>query len=258
MKIKDIIEDIGLVRHHFSDLIIERNQEVTDCTVAWKNYIPGISKKLYAKEYEYLRKENQYSFMLINKGLIQYFYEYKNNILFKARLAYYPYPIMVKDNYEDLESYFFSEEDLTVAEYYYDLGNIANAQLGIKMKDETSNIEMNIAEKVGKSEIEVLEENFNLKYLLTNTSHIRFDFDKKVNSHNLFEIQYSSLNSIRIPSCKIISPLLFMDFIVRNEFKEYYTAKARKNNYRASYNASYKKSTVINNFTYNNFHLYNP
>lgn len=255
MKIDSVKDDIKLIKEHFKLVLIDVQQDFGVDYISWPNYISGISKKLYAKEYEFLKSKRQYSFLLENKGLIQLNYNYKDNILKKVRLAYYPYPIKVKEDYNELDEYYVNSDDVTVGEFYYDLGVIANATVGITNGSSLAEEEVNYKD-VGKSELDVLEENFNLKYLLTNTSHIRFDYDHDVKSHNKFEIQYSSINSIRIPSNKLLSPFLFMDFIVRNEFPESYKIISKKKSYKTAYSICYKKSYKVSQFMYDNFHLH--
>lgn len=254
--INAVLADIKLVRHHFKDLIIDAQLESSENTISWPRYIPGISKRLYAKEYEFLRNERQYSLVLDNNGIIQFHYTFKDDVLKKARLAYYPYPVAVKEDFDELEDYFSSTDDIVVAEYYYDLANLAQATLGGPVSDPNIAAEKADFEQLGKSEMDVLEENFNSKYLLTNTSHLRFDYDAKVESHNKFEIQYSSINNIRIPSSKLIFPFVFMDFIIRNEYLKFYAIKKDLVDYQTAYNISFKRSQDVVPFTYNNFHLY--
>ncbi|MFT3738502.1 MAG: hypothetical protein QM786_07070 [Breznakibacter sp.] len=254
--INKYLSDIDNIKRFFKEIIIDTLIQHTDTLISWSNYTAGIPKKMYSKEYENLKYNRQYSFLLKNNGFIQLFFEFNSTPeLVKAKLAYYPYPIKLKENVEDLEDYYSTTDDFVLGEYYFDLWNLFQSELGKSSDDEEVKEIKDILDKIGVSEHEVLEEKFNKKYELTNTSHIRFDFDSKVTSHHKFEIQYASLNTLRIPLKQIISPLVFMDFISRHEFPDFYKDLIKNNHYITAYNIALKNSLIINGFKENNIYI---
>ena len=125
-----LIADIDLSKTIFRSLIVSTNySKLNDDEISWKNYKPGIFKTLYAKEYETLIRDKQYSFLLKNNGgLIQFFYQFKDEKLIKMKLCYYPYPIGLRETADDLENLMADYNDESIAEYYYDLYNLFSVQ----------------------------------------------------------------------------------------------------------------------------------
>lgn len=46
----------------------------------------------------------------------------------KAKLAYYPYPVVLKEASEEIENYFDTTEDKTIGEYYFDIFRLIEAE----------------------------------------------------------------------------------------------------------------------------------
>lgn len=246
------LNDINSIKKSFSEIIIDESIYSEDDIISWKNYASGISKKLYAKEYESLKDNRQYSLLLSNRGFVQFYYQFAGDVLEKVKLAYYPYPVQLKESNDELEEYLSDTDDSLISEYYYDLWNLFQAELGKNIDDDDMNTLKPILEKIGQNQTDILEAVFNNKYHLTNTSHIRMDYDAKVTSHDKFEIQYSSINSLRIPLKKIISPFLFMDFIARCEFSTWYEKNKQKPSYIETYKLALSHSMEVEKFLHHN------
>ena len=253
----NINSDISLIKECYKDLILDTLVDSENDVISWKNYSPGVSKKMYAREFEDLKNNRQYSFLLKNKGFIQFYYDFRNGKLNKAKLAYYPYPVVLKESMENVEEYYDTTDDTVLGEYYFDLYKLTETKLGKRISDEELTEVKNFCEKFNLEfdEYQILLDAFEKKYELTNSSHIRIDYDDKVESHHKTEIQYSSINNIRFPLNKIISPFLFMDFIVRYEFPEFYNLHRVSTQYRTSYSIAQKHSGNIKKFEENNIFI---
>ncbi|MBA6316443.1 DUF2290 domain-containing protein [Cellulophaga baltica] len=253
--IDSILSDIELTKNTFRKLIVTSNYKKTsDTTIGWDKYTSGIFKNLYAKEYESLIRNRQYSFLLKDDlGFVQFFYEWnKNDVLEKMKMAYYPYPLKVKDEIGNIETYIDDSDDLVLEEYYYDLWNILNHNFELNVDDENLEKALIEAIRVGNTESkeQLILGKFENKYEFTNSSHFRIDYDSKVVSHHKTEIQVGAINNLRLPLNKIISPFMFFDFIFKNIFKKDKDLKKiiSSNNYLTNYNNSKKLSFEINPF----------
>jgi len=257
MTFNNIVTDINSIKKCYKELILDTLVESNNNIVSWKDYSSGISKKMYAREFEDLKNNRQYSFLLKNNGFVQFYYDFTNNKLNKAKLAYYPYPVMLKESPKDIENYFETTEDEILGEYYYDIYRLVEAKLGKSVSDELMREIQDVCEQnhLEFDEYQELLDLFEKKYAMTNSSHIRIDYDDEVKSHHKAEIQYSSINNIRLPLNKIISPFLFMDFIVRYEFPEFYSSKKISTQYRSNYSIALKHSSIIKKFEETNIYI---
>lgn len=257
MTFANIYGDLDFIKNCFKEIILDTLVNSDNDIISWKNYSSGISQKMYAKEFEDLKSNRQYSFLLKNKGFVQFYYDFRNKKLNKAKLAYYPYPVILKESLENIEEYFDTTEDNILGEYYFDLYRLTEARLGKRISDKELEKIKNIYQEynIELDEYHFFLDLFNKKYELTNSSHIRIDYDDKVKSHHKTEIQYSSINNIRLPLNKIISPFLFMDFIARHEFPDFYNIHRVLTNYRTSYSIALKHSGHIKDFEENNLFI---
>lgn len=181
--IDDLYKNLEETFKVFGCLILEHNYQKIDLTISWPNYKPGITKAIYyAREYEELINNRQFSFLLIDRTIIQIYYEFNRDDLTKYKLAFYPYPVLTLENLNQVEDYYCDAYDETLCDFYQDL-----------LKEES------------------------LK--LTNTSHLRFDYDYAVTSHAQSELQIGAINNIRISAKVLIYPFVFIDFIIRNLFR---------------------------------------
>ena len=257
MNFRNIKDDLDKIRECYKDIILDTLVESENEIISWNNYSSGISKKMYAKEFEDLKNNRQYSFLLKNNGFIQCYYDFSNGKLNKAKLAYYPYPVVLQENKESVEEYYDTTDDETLGEYYFDIYKLIETKLGKRVSDEDLQEIKTYCQKfnLDYDEYQILLDKFDKKYALTNTSHIRIDFDNNVKSHHKTEIQYSSINNIRLPLNKIISPFLFMDFIVRYEFPEFYNYHKITTKYKTNYSIALKHSGNIKQFQENNIFI---
>ncbi len=195
--IEDNFEDIY---KFYKDDILETNYKIIDNNMSWVNYKKGIFKENYLIEFEKLKNDYQYSFLVKDGAFFQFYYEFKNNILQKAKLSFYPLPKKTR-----------SPEDLDL-EMMYDLN-----------------------EDIQNDICKIIDCDEDLK--LTNTSHIRIDFDNKVESHSKCEMQLGCIKNLRIPSKFLITPFLFFDFIYRYIYSDFY---------KSIYDDKYIKNLKIN------------
>ena len=253
----NMLSDIEQIKIFFKRIIIDTTIDISEDTISWPNYQAGITKRLYAYEYESLKKKRQYSFLLSNNGFIQCYYNFEKKVLRKAKLAYYPYPVALQDGSMELEGYFDTTDDKVIGEYYYDLYQLIEASLGKKITADQVDQIHKIYKTIGgeMDEAEILAAFFDKKYTMTNSSHIRIDYDSTVLSHHNTEIQYSGINNIRLPLNKVISPFLFFDFIVRYEFPQEYQANRRKAGYKSAFSVAQQHSGNIPTFKENNIYL---
>lgn len=183
---KDAINGIA---GKFSSLIQDSAYVFKEENISWNPYRPGIDKFLaYAKEYEKLLEERQYSFLLIDDSLIQFFYDWEDGELKKARLAYYPKPLKVVDAKEELLE--FLEEAGTDALMDYYFGAVDWMENGVD---------------------------------IVNTSHLRLDYDKEATSHSSCHVQLGAINEVRISSVELINPVVFWDWLISQTLKKEYS-----------------------------------
>ncbi|ENJ7944616.1 DUF2290 domain-containing protein [Yersinia enterocolitica] len=179
---EDIIRFLDYIGSEYSKVILSSNYCQFGEDISWGHYNKGIYNRiLYSKEYETLLNERQYSFLLKDKSFIQFYYKFDDKELIKARLCYYPYPLNNKEDDVDLSEYLEESGSEALDVYYYGF-------------------------------IELIEHGI----ISTNSSHIRFDYDSGVKTHCKSHIQYSGLNTVRIPMNHVINPLIFFDFIITN------------------------------------------
>lgn len=257
MNFRNINADIDQIKVCYKDIILDTLVTSKNNIISWGNYSPGISKKMYAKEFEELKSNRQYSFLLKNNGFIQIYYDFSDGKLNKAKLAYYPYPVILRENVEEIENYFDTAEDKTIGEYYFDVFRLIEAELGKEISNEKLTEMKDFCQQFNLDfdEYQILLDSFEKKYELTNSSHIRIDYDDKVTSHHKTEIQYSGINNMRLPLNKMISPFLFMDFIVRYEFPDFYNVNKISTKYATSYRLALKHSGNIRKFVENNLFI---
>lgn len=260
MNLEEVFDELKKIEKVYRELILTTNYvKINDSEISWGYYKPGIEKKLYAREYEVLVQNKQYSFLLAEDiGFIQFYFKFLDNRLKKAKLAYYPYPVKVKEAVNDLEDYYDSTGDLVLEEFYYDIWNLLSSELAIPLKDrDISDDVMKFVQEIGIpiSENQVISYNFDRKYEITNTSHIRIDFDCAVTSHHQCEIQIGALNELRFPIDKIISPFIFFDFIIKNLGKNSYQGILSKSYFNTDFSSSLKKSILVQDFSENNIYI---
>ncbi len=174
-------------------------------------------------------------------------------------MSYYPYPVKLQDESDDLESYVNDSNDTLLTEYYFDLWNLLNQEFSVPLVGEEKLLEfislVKLEFNIEIDENEFLLQQFNCKYKITNSSHIRIDFDSKVDSHHKCEIQVGAVNYIRLPVDRIISPFIFFDFIIKNLYKDEHQGISSKSNFPTDFSISRKKSFQYCKFIENNIYI---
>lgn len=258
MGIDDVIDNIKLAEKVFRSSILSTNYLKEVNVISWPNYTPGIFKSLYAKEYERIIQNRQYSFLLKeNLGCIQFYFYFENQMLRKMRLCYYPYPVGINITSEDVENHLADYNDEIIGEYYYDLYNLFSHQFELKITDNALRDLVDKARQVGNFEGDenLILGRFEDKYKFTNSSHIRIDYDDKVQSHHKCEIQMGGINNIRLPMEQIISPFTFCDFIIKNIDKTKHQTIVGGPAYESGLAVSKNKSVLIPSFEERNIFL---
>jgi len=149
--------------------------------ISWDNYKSGIMKgRYYPLEYQRLIDLHQYSILMTDGSFFQFFYQFNEiDVLQRARLAYYPRPINTVDSSDDL---------------------MLEAEQALDREDEF------LYEHLFNW-IELLEQGMSIP---TNTSHIRFDYDKFVTSHAPAHLQFGGVQNFRLPANFCPLPLAFV------------------------------------------------
>jgi len=205
----------------FGRLILEHNYQRNNLIISWPNYQPGITKDIhYVREHEELIKTRQFSFLLIDRSIVQIYYEFNSDELTKYKLAFYPYPVLTVEDLSQVEYYYCNSYDETLCDFYQNL----------------------LKEKSLK---------------LTNTSHLRFDYDYAVTSHAKSELQIGAINNIRISSKVLIYPFVFVYFIIRNLFRkdQKYQDIIQSEKYKKVYDFSKNRSVTVKEFQESSIYL---
>ncbi len=152
-------------------------------STSWRNRKPGIyNNTYYPLEYQKLVDSHQYSIMLKDGSFFQFYYLFDKRELKSAKLAFYPVPAGCMSNNDDL---------------------------------------LNVADTALEREDESLFQHlYNWNDLLTvsghypiNTSHIRFDFDPRAESHEPSHLQFGGVNNLRFPANFFPLPYAFVQLI---------------------------------------------
>ncbi|MDQ5769628.1 DUF2290 domain-containing protein [Thiothrix subterranea] len=183
MRVADISQSLEFVKNLLSDCLQSDLVLSSDRLVSWRGYKCGIFKdQYYPVEYQWLIDHHQYSYLLRDGSFFQFYYEFGRDGLNKARAAFYPRPISSNCKKEDIYG---------VAEACLDAND-----------ESLSEYLLNIVEEIERTGI-----------VPPNTSHVRFDFDKEVTSHEVSHLQFGGIGNLRIPSDFFPTPLAFVEFI---------------------------------------------
>lgn len=259
MGIEEIFAELELIKTTFRAQILTSNyKQITPNEISWENYRAGIFKNIYAKEYETIIRNRQYSFLLSeDKGCIQLYYLFNNERIIKVKMAYYPYPVELNESKDEIENLINDTNDEILMEYYYDLWNIFSHTFELSVNDEDLKklVQDSILHGNNESIETLLLAKLDYKYKITNSSHIRVDYDANVQSHNKCEIQIGAINYIRLPLKKLISPFLFFEFIYKNIFKSEFQTLSDKAHYKTKKAIAIKKSLIIPDFEEQNLYI---
>ncbi|MFA0214031.1 DUF2290 domain-containing protein [Vibrio cyclitrophicus] len=169
------------IKNTYKSYIMTDNVDTKGTHISWYNYKPGIITNLsYPREYQILLDSGQYSFLLKDNSFFQFYFQYcDEGHLKKCRLAYYPAPVFTKETAEDVMNYMDTASDW-------------------------------LAEALDEVILDMIEHDTKL----TQTSHLRFDYDDNVESHSKCHLQFGGINNFRISSKVIILPFLFVEKIL--------------------------------------------
>ena len=199
MNLNDIEHNLKLCHKVFKSLILDNNvKRTSDKIISWDNYISGINSDLYVKDFEQMVDKRQFSFLLKDSSLIQIYYQFNDEGIIKYKLAFYPTPIVKKLTSEEIEDYFDEATNDLYLSYYSQLINT-----------------------------------FGDEIIYTNSNHLRFDYDSKVESHFKNHIQFGGINELRMPFKFLIIPFTFIDFIISNLYPIEFKLISNKPAYKA-------------------------
>ena len=228
------LNDIINLKEVFAGVICDDMIAHDRHSISWKNYSPGNTQTVYKLAYTALKDSRQFSLLLTNDAIIQFYYQFNaNNVLEKAKLHYYPSPVIADE--KQAGRCIIHEEQMpgagqpfagTAAAYEPAAASEAKSLLG----------------KLCQQELGVLQERFGRRFSVDSALHIRLEYDHFVAGNNQFELQFSNLHTIRIPLQKVISPFLFMDFIVSVEFGSIYSAIKLNQAYNKGYMMAVRNS----------------
>lgn len=259
MGIDEIIEELNVIRTTFKSKIVTSNfKKINETEISWDNYNAGIFKNIYAKEYETIIRKRQYSFLLSDsKGFIQFYYNFNGNKIVKVKMAYYPYPVELRESKDDVENLLYDTDDEILMEYYYDIWNILSQTVELTVNDDELKklIQDSISQGNNESVESLLLAKLDYKYKITNSSHIRVDYDANVKSHHKCEIQIGAVNYIRFPLQKLISPFLFFEFIFKNIYADDFAKIKKKADYKTKQAITKQKSSNISGFKEENIYI---
>lgn len=153
----------------------------SDRTISWMGRTTGILKGVYYPlEYQFLLDRQQYSALLSDGSFFQFYYKFDlEEKLRQARLAFFPPPISTRDSIEDL---FYAAEGALDREDEQLYEHLYNWIEWLEIKQRAP----------------------------SNTSHIRFDFDRDVTTHCQSHIQFSGVQELRVPADFFPQPLAFV------------------------------------------------
>ncbi len=182
MKIADVLQSLELAKQSLSQHIQNDLVSYSKEAVSWIGYRHGIFKnQYYPLEYQWLLDNRQYSYLLSNGAFLQFYYCFDDEGLLSGRAALYPRPI---------PSNCTEEEIWEAAESIQDMDGHFSEYL------------LNVVEEIEMTGT-----------IPPNTSHIRFDYDRKVTSHEPAHLQFGGINDIRIPSDFFPTPHAFIELI---------------------------------------------
>ncbi|QMW05487.1 DUF2290 domain-containing protein [Spirosoma foliorum] len=252
-----VLDRLSKINNIFSDFILETNYIRNNNTISWPDYKPGSHKFLYAREYEYLLKLRQYSFLFSDKSFIQCYYNFGaldgKSMLKEVKLCYYPYPVLLKQSLNDYEDLFDNTEDDNLKQYYYDLYLCMSDEFGFNIHSQIDNAKINFEKKYGYNwEPDTLRGLlFDKIYKNTNYSHFRMDYDYAVTTHQKCELQFGAVKSIRFPIDRVLDPFLFFDLVFKSFLKDDYD-NLIKYDYKKHFILGKRYSILIDNFKENN------
>jgi hypothetical protein len=183
MRLSLACQGLNNTQAHLAPIIQVNNIQINqgERIISWKGSTPGIIKGVYYPlEYQFLLDRHQYSLLLSDGSFFQFFYQFDNNDdLVRAKLAFYPAPVPTRDSNDEISE---------AAEQALDRGEEA---LYEHLYNWTELMEIR-----GK--------------LPSNTSHVRFDFDRDVTTHSKSHLQFGGVQEFRVAASFFPQSLAFV------------------------------------------------
>lgn len=256
--IENVLDLLQEINNTYSSFIQESNFVRVDNNISWPNYRKGLNKSFYVRQYQELLSQRQYSFLLIDKSFIQIYFEFDVASNIKTiKYSYYPYPIILNEKVDTIESYFDNYTDEAISQFYYDLLNVMSEEVGITLNDkEREETILFFKETYGYqlAESDLRQIAFDKIYELTNYSHFRMDYDATVSTHHKCEFQFGAIKQIRLPIAKILTPFIFFDYVLRYFFKKNYSSLVSERVYKRNFLRQKRNCIPIANFKEHSFY----
>lgn len=172
MNYSDVRQSLNHVVEILSPIVQQKLIDFDDLqtTISWYKRESGVYDKVYYPvEYQKLVDRHQYSIILNDGSFFQFYYHFNRNILISAKLAYYPVPTGCKSDLDeilDIADTALDKEDEHLFQHLFNWNDLLS---------------------IGK-------------HFPINTSHIRFDYDSSVESHEPSHLQFGGVNKLRLPA----------------------------------------------------------
>ncbi|SCK49130.1 hypothetical protein VAR608DRAFT_4885 [Variovorax sp. HW608] len=178
-------QGLGSARSYFSRNSLTQVDNIAINTqlreISWAGYQAGIIRNTaYPIEYQFLLDNHQYSILLKDGSFFQFYFSFEADELNSARLAFYPRPLPLKDDPSSLSQ---------AAEEALDRGDEEILQYLLNW-------------------VELME--LEGRLMPSNTSHVRFDYDRDVEAHCKSHLQLGAIQDLRIPANFFPQPLAFI------------------------------------------------
>lgn len=143
---------LSIINKIFSEYILETNFIRKDSIISWPDYKPGSAKFLYAREYEYLLNNRQYSFLFTDNSFMQCYYSFgienEETLLKEVKLCYYPYPVFLNNKIDDIEEMFDFTEDNNLKQFYFDLYLCMSEEFGFNIQNQIDSAKIHFEKKI--------------------------------------------------------------------------------------------------------------
>lgn len=192
MNIREYIRELDVISQEMSDIVLNSNYCQVGSTVSWGDYRTGIPSGVnYLSHYRRVVDERQYSFLLAGGHAIQFYCEWDGGRIASGKQAIYPAPYVINGWEDEWPDFELTEEELLS-----------------DPDPESDSVDKTIR--------------------ATCWSHIRFDYDSKVESHDVSHLQHSAMNDFRVPCSKILPPFTFMMMAIQLLHRDYHRSIREK------------------------------
>ncbi|WP_104204600.1 DUF2290 domain-containing protein [Billgrantia saliphila] len=197
----------------YGDILADSRVYKKDREISWYYYSAGIAKRVcYPREYQLLIDAQQFSFLLTDGSFFQFYYSfYDGGDLKKARLAFYPAPMLIEEKQDEIETYIDTASE-ALSEVYFSMLEDIDSGSGFYP---------------GKN------------------SHLRVDYDHEVVSHSKLHLQFGALNEFRLSAKSICLPFGFFTMILRSLYSDWYVSLSARSGFRDAVRHSYNRKTCV-------------